>query len=147
MCFGMTPGTPSNPTAVPTWMKFSFTHLQLQAAALTNDFEIYSAPARVQLGGAVLKHSAAFGGGAIASYTLSLGLTGDLARYLSPFSAFGAPANTKPTGYAEGYLLDQLQFGAVTSIRVAAVATGANLSASTAGAATLWLLISRLAAP
>jgi hypothetical protein len=140
-------GTPTNPTVVPTWMRFTFTHLDLQAAALTNDFEIYSAPARVQISGCILKHTIQFAGVGITDYKVSVGLTGDLARYLSLFDVDTAVANTKPTGYAEGYFGDQLEFGAVTSIRVAGVSVGANLDQSTAGAGTLWLLISRIEAP
>jgi len=144
---GVGGGTPSVPTVIPTWMRFTFTHLQLQAAALTNDFEIYSAPVRVNIDGVVLKHTTQFLGGAISDYKVSVGLVGDLARYLSLFDVDTAPSNTKPAGYAEGYPNDQLQFGAVTSIRVAGVSVGANLSASTQGAATLWMRISALEAP
>lgn len=140
-------GTPTNPTAVPTWMRFTFTHLDLQAAALTNNFEIYSAPTRVNISGCILKHTTTFAGTGITDYKVSVGLTGDLARYLSLFDVDTATANTKPTGYAEGYVDDQLEFGAVTSIRVAGVSVGANLNQSTAGAATLWLRIARIDAP
>lgn len=140
-------GTPTNPTTVPTWMKFSFTHTDFQAASLSNNIEIYSAPARVNILGCILKHSTQFAGTGITDYKLSVGLTGDLARYLSLFDVDTAPADTKPTGYAEGYVGDQLGFGAVTSIRIAATAAGANLDQSTAGAGNLWLLVSRLEAP
>lgn len=140
-------GTPTNPTNVPTWMRFTFTHLQLQAAALTNSFEIYSAPTRVNISGAILKHTIQFAGTGITDYKVSVGLVGDLARYLSLFDVDTAPSNTKPAGYAEGYVDDQLQFGAVTSIRVAGVSVGANLNQSTAGAGTLWLRIARIDAP
>lgn len=140
-------GTPTNPTVIPTWMKFSFTHLDLQAASLTNDFEIYSAPARVIILGAVLKHTVQFVGTGITDYKVSVGLTGDLARYLSLFDVDTVPSDTKPAGYAEAGFEDQLGFGAATSIRVAAVATGANLDQSTAGEGRLWLLIARLTTP
>jgi hypothetical protein len=140
-------GTPTNPTVIPTWMKFSFTHLNFQAASLTNTYEIYSAPSRVNILGAVLKHSIQFAGTGITDYKLSVGLLGDLARYVSLFDVDTAPSDTKPAGYAEGYFGDTLNFGAVTSIRIAAVAVGANLNQSTAGAGNLWLLVSRLEAP
>lgn len=140
-------GTPTNPTAVPTWLRFTFTHTDLQAAALTNSFTIYSAPARVNLLGAILKHTAQFAGTGITGYSVSLGLSGDLQRYLTTFDVLTAPSNTKPSGYAEGYFGDQYQFGAATSVLLAAVSTGANLDQSTAGAGTLWLLVSALGAP
>lgn len=144
---GIAGGTPTNPTAVPTWMRFTFTHAQLQAAALTNDFEIYSAPVRVNILGCILKHTTTFAGTGITDYKISVGITGALACYLSLFDVDTATANTKPTGYAEGYTGDQFGFAAVTSVRVAAISVGANLSASTAGAGTLWLLTSRIDAP
>lgn len=140
-------GTPSNPTAIPTWMRFTFTHLNLQAAALTNDFEIYSAPTRVHIAGAVLKHTAQFLGTGITDYKVSVGLVGDLARYMALFDVDTAPSDTKPAGYAEGDFSDHYDFGAVTSVRVAAQSAGANLDQSTAGTGTLWLLISRIEAP
>jgi hypothetical protein len=144
---GIGGGTPAFPTAVPTWMRFTFTHLDLQAAALTNDFEIYSAPIRVNILGCILKHTIAFAGTAITQYHVTVGLAANLSRYLSSFDVTTAPSNTKPAGYAEGYFGDQLQFGAVTSIRVGGTSVGANLNQSTAGAGTLWLLISRIDAP
>jgi hypothetical protein len=129
-------------------MRFTFTHLDLQAAALSSDFEIYSAPARVNIAGAILKHTIQFAGVGITDYKCTVGLVGDLARYLAPHDMDIAPSNTKPGGYGEMYLAgDQLQFGAATSVRVAGFSTGANLDQSTAGAATLWLLISRVGAP
>jgi hypothetical protein len=140
-------GTPTNPTVVPTWMRFTFTHLDLQAAALTNDFEIYSAPVRVNLLGCIVKHTTQFAGVGITDYKITVGLAGDLARYLGSFDVDTVPADTKPVGYAEGYFGDQLQFGAVTSIRVGGTSVGANLDQSTAGEATLWLLVSAISAP
>lgn len=144
---GIAGGTPTNPTAVPTWMKFTFTHVDLQTAALSNSFEIYSAPIRVNILGCVLKHTTQFAGTGITDYKVSVGLAGDLARYLPLFDVDTAPSNTKPAGYAERYFGDQLEFGAVTSVKVQGIATGANLSQSTAGAATLWMLIGRIPAP
>jgi hypothetical protein len=128
-------------------MRFTFTHTQFQVAALTNDIEIYSAPARVNIHGAVLKHTAQFLGTGITDYKISLGLAGDLQRYLSFFDVDTVPSNTKPAGYNEAHFLDQFQFGAVTSVRLAAVSVGANLDQSTAGTGTLWMLISALEAP
>lgn len=144
---GIAGGTPTNPTAVPTWMRFTFTHLDLQAAALTNDFEIYSAPVRVNILGCIVKHTTQFVGTGITDYKVTVGLSGDLARYLSAFDVDTAPSNTKPAGYAEAYFGDQLQFGGVTSVRVGGTSAGANLNQSTAGAATLWMLIAKIPAP
>ena len=85
-------GTPANPSTSPTWMKFSFSHTDFQVPSLSTDIGIYSAPARVNLLGAVLKHSAQFAGVGITDYKLSVGLVGDLARYLSLFDVDTAPS-------------------------------------------------------
>ena len=125
----------------PAWTKYTVTYSQLSAAALTNNIQLFSLPARGTIHAVVIKHSAAFTGGAIATYTLSVGIAGTLAKYASAFDVFQAPGNTVLQSSGGAFTENA---GAATSVRVAAVSTGANLSAATAGSATIWVLSSTL---
>ena len=128
---------------VPFWTKYTVTYSQLAAGALTNDIQLFSLPARGTIHAVVVKHSASFTGGAIATYTLSVGITGTLAKYASAFNVFQAPGNTVLQSSGGTFTENTV---AATSVRVAATSTGANLSAATAGSATIWVLTSTLPA-
>jgi hypothetical protein len=132
-------GTPAAPTPIPTWfpcMAFTFADFT-PFAALVGDVEKWSMPAKAMIMGAVIKTSVAFAGPGITGLTLSVGIVGSLAKVLSPFDAFAAVSNTN---FGTAQTLDLEDFGAATSIRLAAVAVGANLSNLTAGAGCLYLL-------
>jgi len=131
-------GTPAFPSSIPTWFPcfaFDFS-LFTGFAALVGDVAIYSLPAGCTIEGAVIKTSTAFAGAGITSLKLSVGLVGDLARYLSPYDAFAAVSDTN---FQDANQLRVENFGAATSIRLAAVSIGANLSLLNAGAGCLWL--------
>lgn len=137
--FGLGAGTPAAPSPVPTWfpcMAFTFATFT-PFAALVGDVEIWSMPAKAMILGAVIKTSVAFAGAGITGLNLSVGIVGDLAQVLSPFNALAAVSNTN---FGTAQTLDLENFGAATSIRLAAVAVGANLSNLTAGAGCLYLL-------
>lgn len=127
---------------VPRWVKVgnAIAHTALQAAALTNDIELFVLPAKGVIHAVKIKHSVAFSGGAISNYLLSVGVAGTLAKYAAPYSVFGAVAET-----AFGFTA---QAGAEThnasgkSIRLAAESVGANLNASAAGTVDVWVLYS-----
>ena len=126
---------------VPAWTKYTVTYAQLAAGALTNDIQLFSLPARGTVHAVVIKHSASFTGGAIATYTLSVGIAGTLAKYASAFNVFQASGNTVLQSSGGAFTENA---GAATSVRVAATSTGANLNAATAGSATIWVLSSTL---
>lgn len=139
-------GTPTNPTAVPTWfpcIEFDFTDFT-GFAALIGDIEIYSLLSRGTIEGAVIKTTTAFAGAGITSLTFSVGIAGNLAKILSPYEATAAVSDTN-FGFADELQLEN--FGAATSIRLAAVAVGANLTNLTQGVGCLWLKGARLSAP
>jgi hypothetical protein len=126
--------------AHPKWFKYTVTHTALQAAATSNDIELLSLPAGGVIHAVKTKHSVAFSGGAIATYTVSVGIAGTLAKYSSAFNVFQAIGNTV---FQMSSTLGSENHGAVTSIRVAAVSSGANLNASAAGSVDIWVLISK----
>jgi hypothetical protein len=133
-------------SARPTWHRVPVTHADLATGATTNTVTLLSLPAQGYLHSAVVKHSAAFTGGAIGTYTLSAGLTGSLSKYVSGFSVTGAPSGTnfrRDGGTAPAP--DLIDFAAATPLKLTAACSGANLSAATAGAADVYLLLSALA--
>jgi hypothetical protein len=124
---------------LPYWFKFTVGHAALQAAALTNDIELFALPPGAVIHGVKMKHSIAFAGTGITGYHLSVGLVADLERYSSLFDVLSAPANTNLLSTSTFESPNQ---GGNTSIRLAAVSTGANLDQSTAGTVAVWLLLS-----
>ena len=113
-------------------------------AALVGDIEIYSLLSRGTIEAAAIKTKTAFAGPGIATLTFSVGLVGDLARILSPYDGLAAVSDTN---FGDADELQLINFGAATSIRLAAVASGANLSVLTQGVGCLWLKGARLSAP
>ncbi len=135
---GPSGGTPTNPTVVPTWfpcINFDYTMFTPFAAPI-GDVNIYSLVAMGTIEGMVIKTSTLFTGPGITALDLTVGIVGNLAKYLS---AYLASAAVSDTNFGLANVLDMENFGAATSIRLAAVATGANLSALTQGAGCLWI--------
>jgi hypothetical protein len=124
-------------------LEFTFTDFT-GFAALVGDIQIYSLLSRGTIEGAVIKTKTAFAGPGVAALTFSVGLVGDLARILSPYDGLAAVSNTN---FGDADELQLINFGAATSIRLAAQATGANLSVLTQGVGCLWLKGARLSAP
>lgn len=121
---------------VSSYEKYTVSHTALQAAALTNDIELFSAPAFQIIERIVLKHNTAFAGTGITAYTLSVGISGDLEKYTSAFDVFQAVAD----GVKNVALLGDVEsFAGATSIRLAATSVGANLDQSTAGSVDVYV--------
>jgi hypothetical protein len=126
-----------------TWRKYTVTFAQLAAAALTNDVSLFSLASKEMIRSVIIKHSAAFSGGLIATYTLSVGIVGNLVKYAAAFDALQAAGDT-----VKGTTLvatpQPESFANATDIRVAAVSSVGNLDAATAGSADIWIEVSRL---
>lgn len=127
------------PFAGMRWKKFTVGFAALAAAALTNDIEVYSLAAGEVIHGVKIKHSAAFSGGTLASYTVSVGIVGNLVKYASAFDVFQATSNTT---FQLSNSFGSENHGAATSIRLAAVSTGDNLNQASAGSVDVWILVS-----
>lgn len=130
---------PTNDGNTPVWVKVTKTFGNLSAAALTNDIEVLSLAAKGVIHAVKIKHSAAFTGGAIAAYTVSVGIVGNLTKYAPAFDVFQAPGSTV---MQISNLIGTENQGAATSIRLAATSTGANLNAATSGSVDIWILVS-----
>lgn len=137
------PGTdPSIIGAAPQWVKVAsaLSHTAFQTAAATNTITLFTLAIAGVIHATKIKQSASFTGGAIATYTLSIGIGGNLTKYGSAFDVFQAPSNT---AFQVSAVTGSENHGATTPIVITATSTGANLSASTAGAVDVWVLLSR----
>ena len=127
--------------AIGRWTKYTVAATAFTAAATSEDVELFSLPGRETIHAVVIKHTTAFSGGTLAAMTLTVGITGTLAKYAAVFDVFQA---TGDTVFAYNNLPDTENFGAATSIRAAAVSTGDTLDNVGTGSADIWVLTSLL---
>jgi hypothetical protein len=123
------------------WKKYTVSYAALSAAALTNDIELFSLPAKHTIHGVVIKHNTPFTGGAISAYTLSVGVVSNLAKFSTAFDVFQAAASNVMQDSAN---LDTEDIASSTSIRLAAISVGANLDQATAGSVDIYVQLSDL---
>lgn len=123
---------------VPRWVKVTLAHTAFQAAATTAQANLYSLPAGWVVLATKVKHSVAFGGTGILSYTVSVGSVGTPAKYAGAFSVFGAVTATNQQVAA---LAGAESHTGATQLVAQAVSTGANLDQSTGGSVDIWLLV------
>lgn len=129
------------PDRVGRWTKITKSYTDFATAGLTNDIEVFSLPTRGVIQKVVVKHTTAFSGGAIASYTVSVGISGNFTKYAAAFDVFQATGNTT---FGFNNLQNMENFGSTTSIRAQATATGANLDQATQGSVDIYVLYSVL---
>lgn len=79
---------------LPFWRKYTKTYTDLSVAAAANDIELFQLPAGGVIHAVKMKTSTAFGGGALATYKLSLGVTGALDQFIKDFDAHAAVGDT-----------------------------------------------------
>lgn len=125
------------PSRVMRAVKVTKTFTDFATAGLTNDIEIFSLPAKGVIHTVVQKHTTAFSGGTIASYTTSVGIAGNFTKYSGAFDVFQAVGNTT---FKFDELPNMENFGAATSIRALATATGDNLDQAAAGSVDFYIL-------
>lgn len=133
---------PSAIGAVPIWVKVGngLSHTAFQTAATTLSITLFTLAAAGLIHAVKIKHSTAFGGGAITAYTLSVGIAGTVAKYATAFDVFQAVSNT---AFQTSSVLGSENNGAGTAILVTATSTTANLNASTSGIVDIWALLSK----
>lgn len=131
----------SVPAQNPAWVKYTKTYTDLAAAGLTNDIELFSLAAKEVIHAVVLKASTAFSGGTIATYTLSVGISGTIGKYAPAFDVKQTVGNNV-FGFNE--LPGMENFSSATSIRLGAISTVGLLNAATAGVVDVWVLKSTL---
>jgi len=123
------------------WIEIMVPHTDLQAPSLTNDIEIFSLPAGGIILGASIKPSTQFAGPGILTYTGSIGIAGTLNKYALAFPLETAVSDTN-FQLTQNFYMEN--WGTVTSVRLAAISTGANLDQSTGGEVCINLLIGQI---
>lgn len=134
-------GTQLDTTSAGTagWVRVTKTYADFSAASTSSAITIYTLSANQYLLAVAAKHTAAFTGGAIATYTVSLSGPGVGPGAL--LNVHGAPA--AGTNFS---VPSTSGFAVFTSTNVTATAntSGANTSAATAGSVDFWLYIGTL---
>lgn len=139
---GVTSAVQTQFSKAPTWTKYSVSHTALQVAAVINDIQLFSLVAKGVIHKVIIKNTAAFAG--TTTYTLSVGIVGNLVKYIAVVDVTTAVSNTNFSVAATTINEQPEDFGAATSIRLSAVSTIQNLDQSTQGAADIYVLTSLL---
>ena len=123
--------------SVPYWTKYTVLYSDLATAGTSNDITLLTLASKQVVHGVVIKHSVAFSGGSLTTYTLSVGITGTLAKYIAAFDVFQAVAAT--TFGASGAAIPGTMpesIGGTVAVKVAAVGSH-NLNTAAAGTAEI----------
>jgi hypothetical protein len=136
-----TPGTAlSTVTVALKWYKYTKTFADFSTAGNTNEITLDTMVAGAVIHAVKVKHSDNFAGGAIASYTINVGITSMTPAFMtSAFNVFQAESATALTVSS----INQPYGGQVgLVVRALATSTGAFLNAATQGSVDIWLLAS-----
>jgi hypothetical protein len=125
----------------PAWYKVTKTFSDFATAGLTNDISIFTLPAKGYIHDIKIVPTTAFSGGTIATYTVSVGISGSLSKYAIATNVFtgNVTINTVHTS-----LPGLESTSGTTDIRAQVISTVGNLNAATAGTVNFYLLISEL---
>jgi hypothetical protein len=127
--------TPASETDV--WTKYTKTFGDFSAASPTNTLTLVSLPAKTVLRAVVIKHSAAFGGGTIVLYSISVDRDGG-AQYVV-ISAETAPTDTNFQKDLDVVGDQGIPTFASWDVEITANAGVANLNEATGGVVDVWL--------
>lgn len=149
--WGQVTGTMSNQTdlntvltATATWQKFTKTSADLAFPNVTNNITLFTLNPKQIISQIVMKHSVSFTGGTISNYTVSVGITGSLTKYLAAFGVFGAVTDASNVMSIPTTVTAMESYSGSTAIKIAATSTGGNLDTATQGSVDVWVLLSTL---
>ena len=118
--------------------KVTLSHTQFQTAGLTNNITLLTLAPNEMVKSVTMRHSAAFVGGVISAYSLSVGIAGNLTKYMAVKDVFTAATDTLFYGaLAAANAVES--FGNAVALKISAISVGANLNASTAGSVDVWI--------
>lgn len=141
-CNGGFGGGGSGPgTFTPGWVFIDVTHTMFQVAALTQSINLWLLEAAGVIHYKILKHSVVFDGPGITDYFLSIGIAGATADLLPEYDVESNAVAA--TNYAEDSMEQSYNMGGTQQLIITARSVGANLNASTTGAARIALLLSK----
>lgn len=119
------------------WRRFALPHTLFTGfGALNGDVEIIEIPIIGVLEHVIIKHTTVFVGAGITTLKASVGVVGDLTRYLSQFDLLAAVADTT---FDQEIMQELFDFGAVKSVRLQLTATGANLDQLSGGSLDIYV--------
>lgn len=125
---------------MPKWRRFSVAESDFTAAAAQESITLFSLAAGEIIHSVKIKHSASFTGGTIADFTLEVGISGAEDKYASAFDVFQAAADTT---FQLTDVVDSENHGSATDILVTARSASDDVADATAGAAEIWVLVSK----
>lgn len=123
------------------WIKVNKIFSNFSIAGVTNDISIYTLPIKGYIHDVKIVPTTAFSGGIIATYTISVGIAGSLAKYAIATNTF--TGNTTATAI-HAPLVGLESTSGTTDIRAQAISTVGNLNAAVAGSVDIYLLVSIL---
>lgn len=127
----------------PKWTKFTktFSNFNLAGTGPSNS-DVYTPVANEVVHAVFMKHSAAFTGGSISAYTISI--SNGVTTMVPAFNVFQAPSNSAQTK-GNSFAPTRDNFGnLLENITASAISTGGNLNTATAGSVDIWILTSIL---
>lgn len=125
----------------PQWIKITKSYTDFATAGVTNNITIYTLPIKGYIHDVKIVPTTAMSGGLIATYTMSVGIAGVLAKYALATDVFtGNVTTVAPHAPIAG--LESTS--GTTAIKAAAISTVGNLNAAVAGSVDFYLLISTL---
>jgi hypothetical protein len=124
--------------ALPVWIKYTLTYDQMAPNGFTYSAPLFTLPPKGVIHAVKIKHSAAFTGGLIASYTVSVGISGNLTKYAAASNVFDAPGDTNFD--LSSTVGGESHADAGTQIYAAATSTTGWLSDATQGSVDIWVL-------
>lgn len=133
-------GKPTSYTPnTPQWIKITKTFSDFSTASLTNSITVYSLPAKGVIHSVQVYANTVYSGGTIATYTISVGISGSNAKY-----AIAANVFTGATLAPINILSAVESMSGATNITATAISTVGLLSAATQGSVDIYILVSTL---
>ena len=123
-------------------VKTTKTYADFAFAGLTNAITLLTLPAGAIVHKVKVKHSAAFSGGGITAYTVSVGITGNLTKYAAAFDVFQAVASTTQAVTTPSDANAPTDHLATTAVKANATSVTANLDQATTGSVDIWIVYS-----
>ena len=127
------------------WQKYTLPYTSFQIAALTNSVPVITLQPRTVVMAGLLKQSVTFVGSGISALGITLGVSGNTAKYAISLNALGTVSDSSFSTLT-GAINDLQGFTTGVSLLATATALGANLSALTAGSLDVYLLCGQLPA-
>lgn len=118
------------------WKKYSFDYTAFATASTSTEVTLFTLAPGAIIEGVKIKHSSEFTGGAISTYTLSVGLTGDSSKYASAFDVFSAVGSTNFQLTQDFFSEDHDN---PTTVIVKALSQGDNLDQAAQGNVEIWV--------